>query len=214
MTPLLPLLLLITTASCDVVITPSIGAPSQLLPLTLRIFKGCIGVSPTVNVSIDVPTEIQFININRKSGWDVETLGRDVPGGVMVAGENVTRVVSGVRWTGGLIRQGEFEDFNLLVQVPNGPDGSRLYFPVIQTCQDAQSLSSTLRTTTTTQIFSNGTFATLPAPSLTIATNGTLTPQMTASVTFPTTSQKGGAEGRERMGMWTVGVVLMTMLWS
>ena len=70
-----------------------------------------------------------------KAGWQVEVvrvkLAQPVDGG---HGKQITESVSEVVWSGGTLLDSHFDEFAVMMKLPERP-GATLYFPVVQECE-------------------------------------------------------------------------------
>ncbi|KAJ3100272.1 hypothetical protein HDU96_010387 [Phlyctochytrium bullatum] len=173
----------------DVSLSPGVAIPGSLISASLRRlrdgYKGCIGTSPTTQITIGIPDDVLFANAHRAAGWSLSlkyrngapsttstttttttianlaaavTAPQPSPSGPSLTAApestvttapaavvrrqlqpavNVTAdtpTLSSITWSNGNLAPGEYEDFEILILVPNGPDGKRIYFPVFQYC--------------------------------------------------------------------------------
>ena len=105
--------------------------------VTIRIAHGC-GTSPTVSVEVSIPEGVLRVFPRHSTDWLVETHVRalDEPA-QPPSGPPVTELVERVTWSGGSLPDGLFEEFQLLVQVPDEP-GRMLRFKTKQVCDDGE----------------------------------------------------------------------------
>ncbi|KAJ3208698.1 hypothetical protein HDU67_006604 [Dinochytrium kinnereticum] len=154
---LLVVLTIATSSKADVTITPSVAIQNSLSPFSLRIFRGCSTTSPvSVNITVGIPTEVSFVNAHRVRGWDMVITS------------------ASISWSNGNLPGGEYEDFGMLIQVPEAADGTRIFFPVTQTCADFSTIFHSLRLSSASP--TPPVTGDRPAPFLTLSSNGTTVP--------------------------------------
>lgn len=99
----------------------------------LRLSHGCQGAA-TVQVRVRVPSGTLSVRPQPKAGWKLDVtrskLAQPVDAG---HGRLVHEVVSEVRWSGGRLPDEQFDEFALLMRLPDQP-GTTVYFPVVQDC--------------------------------------------------------------------------------
>jgi uncharacterized protein YcnI len=100
----------------------------------LQITHGCKG-SPTVRVRVRLPEGVLSVKPQPKPGWKVETtkvkLAKPIDDG---HGGKITEGVGEVAWSGGSLADEHFDEFTVLMRLPNRP-GTTIYFPVVQDCE-------------------------------------------------------------------------------
>lgn len=99
-----------------------------------RLSHGC-GVSPTVSVRIDIPTEIDIARPQPKPGWALTVTRQRLAKPIQSEGGMVSDRVSAITWTGKLPAD-QFDEFAIMMRLP--PRGGALYFPVVQTCAEGE----------------------------------------------------------------------------
>jgi uncharacterized protein YcnI len=99
----------------------------------VRVSHGCKG-EPTVQVRVRVPAGSLSVRPQPKPGWTLDItrtkLAQPVDAG---HGRVVTEAVSEVRWSGGRLPDEHFDEFVLLLRLPDRP-GTTVHFPVVQEC--------------------------------------------------------------------------------
>jgi periplasmic copper chaperone A len=110
-------------------------APAQsYYKAQLRITHGCKG-SPTVRVRVRLPEGVLSVRPQPKPGWTVETtkvkLAKPIEDG---HGNKITETVGEVAWSGGRLPDEHFDEFAVMMRLPDRP-GAMLYFPVVQECE-------------------------------------------------------------------------------
>jgi uncharacterized protein YcnI len=100
----------------------------------LRVTHGCKG-SPTVRVRVRLPDGVLSVKPQPKPGWKVETtkvkLAKPIEDG---HGNRITEVVGEVAWSGGSLPDEQFDEFAVMMRLPDRP-GTTVYFPVVQECE-------------------------------------------------------------------------------
>lgn len=101
----------------------------------IRIGHGC-DTSPTVRVTVQIPSGILSVRPQPKAGWSLEIRKKMLPEPVAGPhGKMVTEVVSEVVWSGGPLPDAYFDEFALQMKLPDMTDGGVLTFPVVQDCE-------------------------------------------------------------------------------
>ncbi len=121
-------------ANAHVTANPNQGAANSYFQTSLRIGHGCSG-SPTVAVRVKLPDGISSVRPQMKAGWAIEIKMRKLDKPVDAGhGRMVSEVVDEVIWRGGSLPDAYYDDFGLVVRLPEKA-GTTLYFPVVQECQ-------------------------------------------------------------------------------
>jgi uncharacterized protein YcnI len=98
----------------------------------LSVPHGCDG-SPTKSLSVALPAGVVYAKPQPKAGWKLTTTKGKLPQAGTVFGEKVTTGVLSITWSGGALKDDEFDVFNVYLQVPNKA-GKTIYFPAVQRC--------------------------------------------------------------------------------
>jgi uncharacterized protein YcnI len=102
---------------------------------SLRVSHGCKG-SPTVRTRVRLPEGVTGVRAQPKAGWKVEItrikLAQPLDDG---HGGKITETVGEVAWSGGALSDEHFDEFALIMRLPDRP-GTTLYFPVVQECRE------------------------------------------------------------------------------
>ena len=100
---------------------------------SLRVTHGCKG-SPTVRVRIRLPDGVTGVRAQPKPGWklDITRVKLAVPLDDGHGGK-ITEGVGEVSWSGATLPDEHFDEFALIMRLPDRP-GTTLYFPVVQEC--------------------------------------------------------------------------------
>jgi hypothetical protein len=96
------------------------AAAADYARLTLRVPHGCNG-HPTTALAIELPPGLASVKPMPKPGWTlaIEREPLDTP--MTLHGRPVTERVSRVRWEGGPLANEHFDEFVLLVRLPDAP---------------------------------------------------------------------------------------------
>jgi uncharacterized protein YcnI len=137
---LLPLVVvgLAAPASAHVSITPSSTVAGAYAVLDVSIPHGCDG-SPTTEVTIQIPEEINAVSPTRNALWELEkeTVQLDPPVTDSHGNQVTERVASITYRTGTPLPDGHRDVFELALQLPDA-EGATLVFPTIQTCEQGE----------------------------------------------------------------------------
>jgi len=92
----------------------------------LQVTHGCKG-SPTVALRVRLPEGVTSVKPQPKPGWTIRvTRTPEAPDGSPAT-------VSEVAWSGGPLADEHFDEFRLMMKLPDRP-GATLYLPVVQEC--------------------------------------------------------------------------------
>lgn len=133
------LLMAAAPAAAHVTVNPKAAEPGSYAKLTFRVPNERPG-SATVKLEVSLPKEqpLKSVSVKPVPGWKatVEKSAPATPAAGQNAGE-VTSVVSKITWSGGAIRAGEFQEFD--VSVGPLPENSRqMVFKAIQTYDNGE----------------------------------------------------------------------------
>lgn len=96
---------------------------------------GCEG-SATTRVRIRVPTGVHGVKPKPNPGWELSTVKTKLEKPIKGRhGEEITDTVSEVAWSGGKLADEHFDQFVMMMRLPNAEVGTVLYFPVVQECE-------------------------------------------------------------------------------
>ncbi len=126
-------------AGAHVSITPSTTAAGASAVLEVSVGHGCEG-SPTTEITIQMPPEINSVTPTRTALWEVEKQVErlDPPVADSHGNEIEERVASVTYSTDTPLPDGYRDTFELSVQLPDD-EGATLVFPTIQTCERGES---------------------------------------------------------------------------
>jgi uncharacterized protein YcnI len=120
-------------AAAHVTVPPPEATQGSYAKLTFRVPNERPDAS-TVGLRVQLPADHPFasVSVKPKSGWTAEKTEANLPTPVTNDdGETVTTYVSEISWTGGEIKPGEFDEFEVSVG-PLPDDATELSFPAIQ----------------------------------------------------------------------------------
>jgi uncharacterized protein YcnI len=100
----------------------------------VRVGHGC-GPSPTTAIRIQIPEGVIAVKPMPKQGWKLETVVADYPKPVKYFDETLTKGVKEISWSGGKLADEHYDEFVFRARLPDGPAGSTLWFPIVQTCE-------------------------------------------------------------------------------
>lgn len=119
-------------AHAHVVLDRPAAAAGSYHKATFMVGHGCDG-SPTTRLTVFVPPGIVLAKPMARPGWSVETRRAALAEPAMLHGHPVTEAVSQVIWSGGPLPDDRFDEFTMLVRVPDQP--GRLHFRILQECE-------------------------------------------------------------------------------
>lgn len=129
------LLFAVQNAQSHAVINEGTAEAGSFSFITLRITHGC-GVSPSTQIRMKIPDGVIRVSPKFMENWAVElrmktldTPHRDE------AGNMVTETVDEIVWSGGLLPDGYYGEFQVRALMPDEP-GRMLWFKTIQNCEE------------------------------------------------------------------------------
>lgn len=96
---------------------------------------GCDGAA-TTSIQVMIPDGVTGVKPMPKPGWNLTIAEGPYAHPLQVHGKTVTSGVASVTWSGGHLPDAWADEFNLMVQLPDRPPGTIVYFPVVQQCGD------------------------------------------------------------------------------
>jgi uncharacterized protein YcnI len=124
----------VAPAAAHVTVDPREAPAHSYYRAFFRVGHGCKG-SPTVKVRIRLPEGTVSVKPQPKPGWQVEAtrvkLAQPFDDG---HGGKITETVGEVVWSGGRLLDEQFDEFGVMMRLPDRP-GATLYFPVVQECE-------------------------------------------------------------------------------
>jgi periplasmic copper chaperone A len=119
-------------AVAHVVLETKQAAAASNYKAAFRVGHGCSG-SPTTTVIVTIPDDVVGIKPQPKPGWALTTTEVDLASPIVLHGRKVARAIRTVTWSGGVLLDAHFDDFVMLMQLPD-QIGMR-YFPITQICE-------------------------------------------------------------------------------
>ncbi len=99
----------------------------------LRVPHGCKG-SPTHTVRVRIPPGVSSAKPQPKPGWTTQITRSTLPKPIDAGhGRMVSEVVSEIAWSGAMLADEHFDEFGIVMKLPDTP-GATLYVPVVQVC--------------------------------------------------------------------------------
>lgn len=125
-------------ASAHVTVTPDTTTAGAYAVLTFSVPHGCEG-SPTTEVAIAMPPEVNQVTPTRNALWTVEKQMEQLDEPVTDShGNEITERVGQVVYTARQpLPEGYRDAFELSLQLPDAA-GETLVFPVVQTCEEGE----------------------------------------------------------------------------
>lgn len=128
-------LLGLPAADAHVTIDPQQGPANGYFRAALRVPHGC-KASPTVRVRVRIPDGVLSVKPQVKPGWTIaivrSKLAQPLEDG---HGNKITEVVSEVAWSGGRLEDAHFDEFGLVMRLPDRAN-TVIHFPVVQECAE------------------------------------------------------------------------------
>ncbi len=101
----------------------------------LRVPHGCKGAA-TIRLSVQIPDGVIAVKPQPKPGWQIEVTHGKYAQAYAFHGTRVEEGVRTVTWSGGRLPDAYYDEFAFSSQLAATlPPGTRLYFPVVQTCE-------------------------------------------------------------------------------
>lgn len=101
----------------------------------LQVPHGC-KASPTVAIRVKIPDGVTSAKPQPKPGWKMVITRTKLANPVDAGhGRMIDEVVSEVAWSGGSLADEHFDEFRIVMKLPDRP-GATLYLPVVQECRD------------------------------------------------------------------------------
>jgi periplasmic copper chaperone A len=121
-------------ASAHVTLDPAAAPAGAYVRTALRVPHGCAGAA-TTGISVAIPEGIFTARPMPKPGWRLSIEHRRLAEPVRNPhGREVEAEVARITWEGGPLPDEQYEEFVLMLQVPNEPGGT-LTLPVTQSCE-------------------------------------------------------------------------------
>ena len=119
------------SAAAHVSLAERQAAAGDYARLTLRVPHGCNG-RPTTALSIELPPGLASVKPMPKPGWTLAIEREPLATPLSLHGRPVTERVSRVRWEEGSLANEHFDEFALLVRLPDAPGA--LTLRIVQHC--------------------------------------------------------------------------------
>ena len=130
-------MLVATTAQAHIVANPDTGPADSYFQTSLRVAHGC-EKSATTELHVKIPSALISVHPQHKPGWDIKLVTQPLDHPLPIGhGKMVSEAVTEIVWSGGPLPADEYDDFGLLMKLPNTP-GQTLWFPVTQVCEDGK----------------------------------------------------------------------------
>lgn len=127
-------------AAAHVSVNPNTAVKGSYAKLTFRVPNERDVDTTKIAVKFDLEHPIASVSVKPKPGWTYAVTKAKLPKPLEVHGTTITEGVSVITWSGGTIKPGEFDEFD----VSGGPlpsDVDQLLFPTVQTYADGQDVS-------------------------------------------------------------------------
>lgn len=131
------LLLAAAPAAAHVSVNPKVAEPGSYAKLTFRVPNERPD-SATVQLQVALPKEqpLKSVSVKPVPGWKT-TIERSASGTPPAGGGEAASIVSSITWSGGAIRPGEFQEFDVSVG-PLPESGEQMVFKAIQTYDNGE----------------------------------------------------------------------------
>lgn len=125
-----------TVVHAHIVLEHKSATAGSYYKATFMVGHGCDG-SPTTGIEIEMPEAMAVVKPKPKPGWQVttQTMPQAIP--MSLHGRPVKEIVNRVIWHGGPLPDGHYDEFVVLMQLPNR--AGRLHFKVVQHCETGRS---------------------------------------------------------------------------
>jgi len=126
--------LLASPSFAHIVADPAEAKPGSYFRTALRVGHGCGAGKPTTAVRVTIPEGIANASAQPKPGWEIKVettkLAQPIDAG---HGNKTDTVVSAITWSGGSLPNEQFDEFGLVLKLPDAP-GQQFWLPIVQTC--------------------------------------------------------------------------------
>lgn len=101
----------------------------------LRVPHGCKGTA-TTQLSVQIPAGVIAVKPQPKPGWQIAMTHGKYAQTYAFHGARIGEGVRTITWSGGSLPDAYYDEFVFQTQIASSlPAGTRLYFPVVQTCE-------------------------------------------------------------------------------
>lgn len=116
---------------------PAEAQPGSYFRTALRVPHGCNG-QPTTAIRVGFPDGIVSVKAQAKPGWKVQSETKTLLQPVSTGhGKQSHTAPSAVSWSGGSLPDDQFDEFGLVLKLPDAP-GTQFWLPVVQTCAQGE----------------------------------------------------------------------------
>lgn len=197
-------------AWAHVTVNPKSAVKGSYTVLTFRVPNEMTNADTTeldVQLLQNPNAPIPSVSVKPVPGWTATVTNQKLPTPVKTAKGEVTDAASVIKWTGGTVKPGEFQEFEISAgPLPSNVD--QLIFPAVQIYSNGQTVRWVDLPT------QNGPEPEYPAPVLTLVSSGAPTDSGVTSGSAPTAGRGGvavaaqPARATSSSGLATTGVVL------
>lgn len=121
-------------ADAHVVLDKNEAPAASYFKAVLLVPHGCDG-QPTTRIRLQLPDDIYVARPQQKPGWSVEIVKKALEKPVAGPhGKTITEKITDIIWSGGNLPDEFYEEFGVIVKLPDQPSGTKIAFPVIQQC--------------------------------------------------------------------------------
>lgn len=130
----------VAAAAAHVSVNPKEAAQGSYTKLSFRVPNE--RDASTVKIAVQIPQEnpITSVSVKPVPGWAAEVRKKALPTPIAKEGGDVTEVVDTITWSGGQIKAGEFQEFDVSVG-PLPTTTNQLVFPAIQTYDNGEEVA-------------------------------------------------------------------------
>lgn len=121
------------TASAHVTPQDPTGPAGGFFTTAFKVGHGCDG-QPTTKVEIKMPDGVTSVAPQPIAGWTLSTTTRELDPPLDDHGVQITETTDTVVWEGGSLAPDQLQMFWISMKLPDGAPGTKVYFPIIQTC--------------------------------------------------------------------------------
>lgn len=121
------------TASAHVTPQDPQGPAGGYFTTAFKVGHGCEG-QPTTKVEIKIPDGVTSVAPQPVDGWTLSTTTRELDPPLDDHGTLITETTDTVIWDGGSLPSDQLQMFWISMKLPDGEPGTKVFFPVIQTC--------------------------------------------------------------------------------
>ena len=124
-----------TPASAHITLQTGTAAVGSYYKAVLRVPHGCQG-SPTTAIKVRIPEGVISVKPQPKTGWKIDMTRGDYATSYTLHGATITSGVKELSWTGGPLPDDYYDEFVFQAYLaPSLKAGDKLYFPVVQECE-------------------------------------------------------------------------------